>query len=91
MHASLAAHATPSDPMFRWAIGRTFSPDTSAGAEALNSQITQQATMVAYIDDFRLMLVLCLLSTPLVLLLRPAGRQNIELEERPGGSQAVKP
>jgi DHA2 family multidrug resistance protein len=33
--------------------------------------ITQQATMIAYIDDFRLMLYLTLLVIPLLLLIRP--------------------
>jgi DHA2 family multidrug resistance protein len=70
MHASLASHAALSDPMFRWAIGHAFSPDSLAGAEALNAQITRQATRVAYVDDFRLMFVLCILCMPLVLLLR---------------------
>jgi DHA2 family multidrug resistance protein len=70
MHASLAGHVTPSDPMFHWAIGRAFSPETLSGAEALNAEITRQATMVAYVDDFRLMCVVCLVCLPLVLLVR---------------------
>jgi DHA2 family multidrug resistance protein len=70
MHASLAAHVTPSDPVFRWDIGRAFSPDTLRGAEALNAEITRQATMVAYVDDFRLMCLLTLICMPLVLLVR---------------------
>jgi DHA2 family multidrug resistance protein len=70
MHASMAAHAVPSDPMLRWSLSRAFSPDSLAGAQALNAEISRQATMVAYVDDFRLMFVLCILCLPLVLLLR---------------------
>jgi DHA2 family multidrug resistance protein len=70
MHASLAAQAIASDPMFRWAIGPAFSPATVSGAEALNAQITRQSTMVAYVNDFRLMLVMALVCAPLILLLR---------------------
>jgi DHA2 family multidrug resistance protein len=83
MHASLSSQAAPSDPVFRWAIGRAFSPDTVRGAEALNAEITRQATMVAYVDDFRLMFVLCLLCTPLVFLLRSAKAQTLDAA-RPG-------
>jgi DHA2 family multidrug resistance protein len=82
MHASLAAQVAPSDPMFRWAIGHAFSPDTLRGAESLNAEITRQATMVAYVDDFRLMFILCLLCTPLVLLLRSAKAQNLDVSRR---------
>jgi len=70
MHASLAAKATPDDPVFRWGLDKAFSPDTIAGATALDAQINRQATMVAYVDDFRLMFVLTLLTVPLVLFLR---------------------
>jgi DHA2 family multidrug resistance protein len=70
MHASLAAQVTATDPMFRWAIPAPLSPATAAGAQALNAEISRQATMVAYVDDFRLMLILSLLCAPLILLLR---------------------
>ncbi len=35
----------------------------------LNDEITRQAQIIAYIDDFRLMLILSLLSLPLVFLI----------------------
>jgi DHA2 family multidrug resistance protein len=37
---------------------------------ALNHEVTRQASMVAYIDDFKLMMLISLASIPLVLLLR---------------------
>ncbi|MDB5446288.1 MAG: drug resistance transporter, EmrB/QacA subfamily, partial [Phenylobacterium sp.] len=77
MHASLAAQVTPSDPVFRWALDRAFSPDTLAGALALDAQLNRQAAMVAYVDDFRVMFVVSLLCAPLVLLLRAAKRAPI--------------
>ena len=46
----------------------------------LDSLVTRQATMIAYLDDFVFMLVLTLLALPLLLLLRPA---------RTGGPVAV--
>ncbi len=37
---------------------------------AMNAAVTQQASMVAYNDDFELMLILCVAAMPFVLLLR---------------------
>jgi DHA2 family multidrug resistance protein len=81
MHAAYAAKATPTDPMFGWALDHIFSPATLAGAEALNAEITRQATMVAYVDDFRLMFVATLCCIPFVLLLRVGKTRNLDLKE----------
>ena len=63
MHASLAAHITSSNPAM---LPDALSP---MGAAALNAEITRQATMVAYVDDFWLMGVVSLLCFAMVLLL----------------------
>ena len=47
---------------------------TSAGAAALNGEVTRQSYMIAYLNDFRLMMYLTLLALPLLLLLRPPPR-----------------
>ena len=39
---------------------------------ALNVSITQQASMIAYLNDFKLMFMATLLVIPLLLLIRPA-------------------
>jgi len=39
---------------------------------ALNAEVTRQAAMVAYIDDFKLIMLIALASIPLLLLLREA-------------------
>ena len=70
MHASLAAPVRPDDPVFRWSIGRMFSPETAQGALALDADLNRQATMIAYLDDFRLMFALTLVGAPLIFLLR---------------------
>jgi len=36
----------------------------------LNQEVTRQAAIIAYIDDFKLMLVLAIIVTPLLLLTR---------------------
>jgi DHA2 family multidrug resistance protein len=81
MHASLAAHIRLDDPVVRAALPSFLSPDSVQGAVALNAEITRQATMVAYVDDFRLMVFITLLCLPLVLLLRQPRRRVIATEE----------
>jgi DHA2 family multidrug resistance protein len=75
MHAALAEHVAPGDPMLRSLLPRALWPETADGALALNAEINRQATMVAYVDDFRLMVVLALVCAPLIFLLRPPRRQ----------------
>jgi len=69
-HASLAAHVTP--------YSRTLSQLGSAtgvkAAEMLNQQVTVQAALIAYIDDFKFLLVAILMSLPLLLLVRRPGQ-----------------
>ena len=43
---------------------------------ALNAEVTRQAAMVAYIDDFKLIMLIALSTLPLLLLLREARRQS---------------
>jgi MFS transporter, DHA2 family, multidrug resistance protein len=48
-----------------------WNPDTLSGVAMLNGEITRQANIIAYVDDFKLMLILTLIAQPLVLLIRP--------------------
>ncbi len=73
-HASLVERVTSASPAWNNpAIASAYDAGTPGGAAFLDSAVTQQAAMIAYIDDFWLMLFLTLLVTPLLLLLRPAG------------------
>jgi MFS transporter, DHA2 family, multidrug resistance protein len=45
-----------------------------AGTAALNAEVTRQALMIAYLNDFRLMMFMTLLALPLILILRPPAR-----------------
>jgi DHA2 family multidrug resistance protein len=71
MHAALAAHVVAADPVVRAGLPPHLSPETVQGALTLNAEITRQATMVAYVDAFRVLVFVALLSMPLLLLLRP--------------------
>jgi MFS transporter, DHA2 family, multidrug resistance protein len=73
LHASIAEHVTPyniaSNPA---AIAAHVDVGTAKGLAALNAMITNQGTMIAYIDDFRLMMMLTLLTIPFLLLIKRA-------------------
>ncbi len=70
-HADIAGYVTPFNPMFHLpAVARMLSPYTAQGRAALDAVITTQATMIAYIDDFRLLMLMALAAMPLVFLLK---------------------
>jgi DHA2 family multidrug resistance protein len=70
-HASLGEHITPFSPLMHAQFpGGMPSVQTLS---ALNAQVTEQATMIAYNDNFKLMLWLSLAAIPLLLLLRKGG------------------
>jgi MFS transporter, DHA2 family, multidrug resistance protein len=67
-HASLVQHVTPFNPL----IHAQF-PGGAPSLQrlsALNAQVTEQAAMIAYNDNFKLMFWLSLAAIPLLLLLR---------------------
>jgi DHA2 family multidrug resistance protein len=75
-HALIAADVTPFNRMFQaGAALRFWRPGSLVGAAALDQEITRQAQIIAYVDDFKLMLVLAVVTLPLVLLTRrsPSG------------------
>jgi DHA2 family multidrug resistance protein len=51
-------------------IAHLLDPFTLAGRAALDGMVTLQATIIAYVDDFKLMMILSLAALPLLLLLR---------------------
>ncbi|WP_372784963.1 MDR family MFS transporter [Phenylobacterium sp.] len=70
MHASLASKIDPSDAVVRATLPRMLDPSTTAGITSLNGEITRQASMVAYVDDFRLMFIITIACMPMLLLMR---------------------
>ena len=76
LHASLAEHITPYNAVSSPA-GLAAHVDTATvkGLAALNAMITDQAAMIAYIDDFKLMMVMTLVTIPFLLLIRGARPQ----------------
>jgi DHA2 family multidrug resistance protein len=73
-HSSLAERVTAgSSAWHNPAVAATFRHAPNAAA-LLEGAVTQQAAMIAYIDDFWFMLFLTLLVIPLLLLIRPPQR-----------------
>jgi DHA2 family multidrug resistance protein len=70
-HSDLAAHITQySLPPVSPAIVQGAPPVTDTAIAMLDMEINRQALMIAYIDDFRLMMIVSLATIPLLLLLR---------------------
>jgi MFS transporter, DHA2 family, multidrug resistance protein len=71
-HSSLTERVTAgSSAWHNPAVSAAFDVHVPAAAALLDGAVTQQAAMIAYIDDFWFMLFLTLLVTPLLLLIRP--------------------
>ncbi len=75
-HADIVTHVTPFNRLFQDPdIMRFWNPLTAAGRAALDDEITRQATVIAFIDDFKLMMITALVAIPLVFLLRRGKQQ----------------
>jgi len=78
VHSRLVEHLRPDNPLARMPyMAPPYSLTDPSGIAALNAEATRQAAMIAYIDDFKLMMVIIIVSLPLLLLLRkpqPAAR-----------------
>ena len=71
VHSRLVEHLREDNPLARLPhMAAPFSLSTPSGLAALNAEATRQAAMVAYIDDFKLMMMVVLVGLPLLLLLR---------------------
>ncbi|MEO8926661.1 MAG: DHA2 family efflux MFS transporter permease subunit [Caulobacteraceae bacterium] len=70
VHSTLAAHIRPGDPVVAAALPPLFNPATVAGLQALNGEVTRQAAMVAYVDDFKVMMIVTLACLPMLLFMR---------------------
>jgi DHA2 family multidrug resistance protein len=70
MHAYMTEHIT-TDTLNNPAYASSHIDVTSrSGLAALDNMITQQATMIAYLNDFKLMMIITLAVIPLLLLLK---------------------
>jgi DHA2 family multidrug resistance protein len=71
-HLVLTEHVTPFNPLLD---GRPNNLADLTAIASLNAEVTRQAMMIAYLDDFKLMMFVALLAVPMLLLLRNPRRQ----------------
>jgi len=73
-YAALSAEVSPFNAALRQVRNPAWSLDTASGLARLQEEITRQSTMLAYLDDFRFLMALVLLSFFALLLVRVRGR-----------------
>jgi DHA2 family multidrug resistance protein len=79
-HSVLSDHITPFNESVRHlGLPEVWDLTSPSGLSALNRVVTQQAELIAYIDDFRLMAVILIIFIPVVLVM-----QNPLRKERAG-------
>src|ERR1700704_3340948 len=76
VHSELVAHVTPfNDALGELGPVQFWNRATTVGLAALDAEVTKQASIVAYADDFKLMMLVALVALPLIFLLRRAKAQ----------------
>jgi len=70
-HATIAEHVNPYNRAFDAPlVQQALSPFTAAGRAALDQLVNGQAMIIAYINDFKFLMIAALVAMPLVLLLK---------------------
>jgi MFS transporter, DHA2 family, multidrug resistance protein len=78
-HAEIAQHVTAVNRVFENpVIAQFWNPATDVGRAALDAMITQQAQIIAYIDDFKLLMIATLAVIPLLIVFKRASRGSTE-------------
>jgi MFS transporter, DHA2 family, multidrug resistance protein len=72
-HAEIVQHVTAVNRIFSDPnIAQFWNPLTAAGRAALDAVITQQAQIIAYIDDYKLLMIATLAVIPLLIVFKQA-------------------
>jgi DHA2 family multidrug resistance protein len=72
-HAEIAQHVTSVNRLFDDpVIAQFWNPATAAGRAALDAVITRQAQIIAYIDDYKLLMFATLAAIPLLIVFKQA-------------------
>ena len=79
-HADIAQHVTAVNRIFEHpATSQLLNPLTAAGRAALDAIITQQAQIISYIDDYKLLMIATVAVIPLLMVFkRPSERGNVD-------------
>lgn len=74
-HAELAVDINYANQVLQ-TLPSSLSAQSATGLSLLNAEVNRQAAMMAYVNDFRVMMWVTLLTMPLLLLIRPAAPAN---------------
>ena len=75
VHSQIAKHVTPFNRMLQSdAAYLLWNTTTPSGIAALNAEVTRQASIIAYADDFKFLFFLTLSGAVLVLFMRPGAK-----------------
>ena len=88
VHAQIAEQVTPFNRALQsGAAYLIWNSATPPGVAALNEEVTRQASIIAYVDDFKLLFLLCLPMLLLLLLMRrPIAANGNGLHEPTNGA-----
>ena len=78
-HADIAQHVTAVNRAFESpAVTQFWNPATAAGRAALDAVITQQAQIIAYIDNYKLLMIATLAVIPLLIVFKKTSRGSAD-------------
>ena len=90
IHSRLVETLRPDNPLLHTPVfGPAYSLTAPNGIAALNAEVTRQAAMIAYINDFKMMMLMALCSLPLLLLLRDKQRAPVAVVAPAAASAAA--
>ncbi len=76
-HADIARHVTAVNRVFEGQmIAQFWNPVTAAGRAALDAVITRQAQIIAYIDDYKLLMIATIAVLPLLIVFKKASGEG---------------
>jgi DHA2 family multidrug resistance protein len=78
-HADIAQHVTAVNRAFESPnIAQFWNPLTAAGRAALDAMVTRQAQIIAYIDDYKLLMIATLAVIPLLLVFKKTSGGSVD-------------
>ncbi|HTZ80896.1 MAG TPA: DHA2 family efflux MFS transporter permease subunit [Stellaceae bacterium] len=90
-HSELVQGINPYNPVLQApALHSYWSLDSLHGLAMLDQLVNGQAAMIAYVDNFKLMMIVCFAALPLLLLMRPARRKQTEAEAEAATAAAIE-
>ncbi len=79
-HAEIGAALTPFNQSLQALAHAGLDPNSASGLSTLDGLVTLQSTIIAYADDFKLLMLMSIVVMPLLLLLKPPKRSASEAD-----------